>query len=475
MWKSHRGEPFKNQAAAIALAMIVVGATSARADGIFPLGETTPIPRLSDEPAPYLSVGDIPARPSLLLELGPPFLDTGQLDEGFELPGGAVWQPRLWVFATYRTALQTFDNGVIPDRISEWVHRLNVFANLQLTGTEKILLQIRPLDKNRFGQFTRYVFEPDALDGFNSEFNPNIRTLFFEGDLGSVFPDLDPEGQTLLDFGFSVGRQPLTFQEGILINDTVDAVGLVRNNVRLPGVSNLRITGVWGWDSLDRNDFRDGSDPYMFGLFNSADLPASTVNLDMIYVEDDESNGDAFYIGGSTTQRMGLFNTTFRVNGSIAEDADTPQVADGALLSAEVSWTVESSDDIVYVNPFLAIDRFTQAGREPVVGGALAALGILFASPSLGNYLSELSSFPNDIVGVATGYQAFWDNHRRNLVLELAAHKDTGDQGFDAVAIGFQLQQALGRRVQLQFEGFVSFQEDRDMGSGGRTEFLIQF
>ncbi len=475
MWKSHRGAPFKKRAAAIALAMIVVGATSARADGIFPLGETTPIPRLSDEPAPYLSVGDIPARPSLLLELGPPFLDTGQLGEGFELPTGAVWQPRLWVFATYRTALQTFDNGVIPDRISEWVHRLNAFANLQLTGTEKILLQIRPLDKNRFGQFTRYVFEPDGLDGFNSEFNPNIRTLFFEGDLGSVFPDLDPEGQTLLDFGFSVGRQPLIFQEGILINDTVDAVGLVRNNVRLPGVSNLRITGVWGWDSLDRVDFRDGSDPYMFGLFNSADLPTSTVNLDMIYVEDDESNGDAFYIGGSTTQRMGLFNTTFRVNTSIAEDADTPQVADGALLSAEVSWTVESSDDIVYVNPFLAIDRFTQAGREPVVGGALAALGILFASPSLGNYLSELSSFPNDIVGIATGYQAFWDNHRRNLVLELAAHKDTGDQGFDAVAIGFQLQQALGRRVQLQFEGFVSFQEDRDMGSGGRTEFLIQF
>ena len=474
MWKSHRGEPFKNQAVAIALAMIAAGAVSACANGLYPLGETTKAQRLSDEPKPYLSVEDLPARPALLLEVGDPFLDTGQLYEGFELPTGAVWQPRLWIYGTLRTALQSFDNGP-ADRNSEWANRLDLFANLQLTGTEKINFGIRPLDNNRPGQFTRYTFEPEAEDGFNGEFNPDVRTFFFEGDFGSLFPDLDPEGTAPLDYGFSVGRQPLNFQEGILINDTVDLLGIVRNNVHLPGVSNLRISGVWGWEGLDRNDDRDGSDPYMFGLFNSADLPTSTVSLDMIYVADDVSPGDAFYIGGSAIQRIGKFATAFRVNTSIAEDADTPQVADGALLSAEVSWTVESSDDIVYVNPFLAIDRFTQAGREPVVGGALAALGILFASPSLGNYLSELSSFPNDIVGIATGYQAFWNNHRRNLVLELAAHKDTGDQGFDAVAIGFQLQQALGRRVQLQFEGFVSFQEDRDMGSGGRTEFLIQF
>ena len=474
MWKSHRGEPFKNQAVAIALAMIAAGAVSACANGLYPLGETTKAQRLSDEPKPYLSVEDLPARPALLLEVGDPFLDTGQLYEGFELPTGAVWQPRLWIYGTLRTALQSFDNGP-ADRNSEWANRLDLFANLQLTGTEKINFGIRPLDNNRPGQFTRYTFEPEAEDGFNGEFNPDVRTFFFEGDFGSLFPDLDPEGTAPLDYGFSVGRQPLNFQEGILINDTVDLLGIVRNNVHLPGVSNLRISGVWGWEGLDRNDDRDGSDPYMFGLFNSADLPTSTVSLDMIYVADDVSPGDAFYIGGSAIQRIGKFATAFRVNTSIATDGDLSRVDDGTLLSTELSWHPPAADDIIYINPFLAVDNFTQAGREPILGGPLAALGILFASPNLGSYGAELNPFANDVAGIAIGYQAFWDNHRRNLILEIAGRKDIGGDGFDDIGIGFQFQQAFGRRVQWQIEAFVTELEQRNDASGVRTEILVQY
>ena len=44
---------------------------------------------------------------------------------------------------------------------------------------------------------------------------------------------------------------------------------------------------MWAWDRLDRNDVRDGTDPQMFALFSAADLPLSTINLDMAYVEDD--------------------------------------------------------------------------------------------------------------------------------------------------------------------------------------------
>ena len=164
-----------------------------------------------------------------------------------------MWHPRLWVFGTLRTALQTFDNGVTPPT-PEWVNRFDLFANLQLTGTEKIVFGIRPLDKNRFNAFSGYAIEEDRV---KNELNANIRTFFFEGDFGSLFPNLDKQGFLPIDLGFSIGRQPLLFQDGILINDTVDSLGLVRNNVRLPGVSNLRISGVYGWDELDtRNDDR---------------------------------------------------------------------------------------------------------------------------------------------------------------------------------------------------------------------------
>ncbi len=455
------------------------GAQPALADNLlYPLGETTETSRLSDEPIAFQTPenSDLPDRPGLIWEFGDPFLDTGKLHSGFELPGGAVWQPRLWVFGTLRTSVQTFDNGV-NDRTTEWVNRLDLFANLQLTGTEKLLIGLRPFDQNRPDRFSGYTFEPDSQDGFNEDLSGDIRTLFFEGDLGSLFPVLDRHGFTALDFGFSVGRQPLLFQDGIMINDTVDSVGLVRNNVRLPGVSNLRSSLVYGWDELGRSNALINEEANMFGFFNSADLRYSSVNLDMVYVYDSRngSGQDSFNIGLSSTQRIGHLNTTFRVNSSIAEGADTLAAADGVLLSAEISYTPSASDDIVYFNPFYTIDTYTQVGREPVVGGPLGTLGVLFASPSIGNFGSELNSFANEVAGFALGYQAFWDNHRRNLVLEVAGRKNTTGNGNDDLAVGFQLQQRLAQRVQIQFDAHYAFQENRDNGYGGRTEFLIQF
>ncbi len=453
----------------------------------WPLGERVEVEALKDEYVPFKSLSDIPQRPALALELGDPFLDTGPLHEGFEVPIlGAVWQPRLWAYMIGRTALQTFDNGA-PGRAreSEWANRLDLFVNLQLTGTEKLLLGLRPLDQNRPERFTRYTFS-GADEGFQSELNLDIETLFFEGDLGSLIPNLDQAGIEPIDFGFTVGRQPFTFQEGILINDTIDAVGLIRNNIPFPGTSNFRISGLWGWNRLDRNDPSSDDDQNTYGLFTAIDAPVSTYNLDLIYVDDDGSpDADGFYVGASAIQRLaalGGISTAFRINSSIALDKETGDsatgdnvIGDGTLLSAELSKTPKGSDDIVYFNPFWSIGNFTQAGREPILGGPLASLGILFASPSLSNYGAEVNPFTDDVVGFATGYQAFWDNKRRNLILEVAGRHDYGGDGFDSLGFGFQLQQALGQHVQLQFESFYTINEDRGDGAGARTELLIVY
>jgi hypothetical protein len=461
----------------VATYLIVGAGASAAAQSLFPLGDKIEVQRLSDEPIPLKSIGEIPQRPALFLELGDLFLGTGKLGAGFEVPIlGAIWQPRLWSYFIYRTTLQSFESGRgASERETEWANRLDLYANLQLTGTEKIFLGLRPLDENEPGRFSRYSFD-GSNDAWSNELNLDIETLFFEGDLGSLLPKLDPVGMKPLDYGFTVGRQPITFQEGILINDTVDALGFIRNNIVFPGTSNLRISGMWAWDRLDRNDVRDGSDPQMFALFSAADLPLSTVNLDMAYVEDDLDNGDSLNIGLSSIQRMGPLSTAFRINGSIAFDEDVPGVAaDGALLSGEFSWHAPSSDDIVYINPFWGIENYTQAGREVVVGGPLASLGVLFASPNLSTYGAEIDPFTDDVAGAAIGYQAFWDNKRRNLVLEIAGRKDTGGKGFDSLGLGFQLQQALGQHYQVQLEGYYALQEDRTDSSGARLELLVVY
>ena len=448
---------------------------------LWPLGEHVEVETLKDEVVKFKSVGDIPFRPALFLELGDPFLDTGQLDAGFEVPIlGAIWQPRLWSYLINRTTVQTFDNGA-PGRLrdTEIANRMDLYANLQLTGTEKILLGLRPFDNNLPSRFTRYTFDGSNED-FNNELNLDIETLFFEGDIGSLLPKLDRAGIKPIDFGFTVGRQPFTFQEGIILNDTVDAVGFVRNNLVFPSTSNLRIAGLWAWDRLDRNDRNRGTDPNMYGLFVFADAHVSSYNLDMIYVDDNATNGDAFYIGASAIQRiraLGGISSAFRINNSIALDEEIGGnvIGDGSLLSAEFSTIVPGSDDIAYFNPFISIGNFTQAGREQILGGPLASLGILFASPNLSTYGAEVSPFTDDVVGFATGYQAFWDDHRRNLILEIASRHDYDGQGFDQLGLGFQLQQAIGQHIQAQLEGFYTFNGERDDGVGARAELFIVY
>jgi hypothetical protein len=422
----------------------------------YPLGHTEDVPAFSKEHIQLLPPSDTGTRPALIYEGGDLFLGVGDLDEGFETPWGAVWQPQLWIFGTMRSAVQMFENGSANSTASEWANRLDLYANIQLTGTEKFIIGVRPLDKNEPSKFSRVAFNDNRGSG-QSEFNMDIRTMFFEGDLGSLFPKLDPSGTTWLDYGFSVGRQLLQFQEGIMLNDEVDALALIRNNIHLPGIPSLR------------------SRANMFGLFNSWDMQTTSWNLDLVYVTDEDAVGDGYHMGISAIQRIGLFSTAFRINSSISEDNDNAEVGTGTLYSAEISFTPKRSDDIVYFNSFIAAGNFTQVGREPVVGGPRGALGILFASPSLGNFGSEMISFADDVAGFATGYQAFWNHHRTSLTLEVAGRKDTSGERFDDIAFGFEFRQRLAQRIQLQIDSHYTVQEKRSDGYGLRTEILYQF
>ena len=255
-----------------------------------------------------LQTDDLPKRPRLLLELGEHLLNSGPLSRGIRLPTGAVWRPALWVFGRYRSSVQSFDNGLSED--GEWAQRFDVFANLRLTGTERVLIGFRPADE--FGG-VGYNFGSTVDNGWQDDFNGQIETLFFEGELGELFPFLDDDDSGSLDIGFSVGRQDLSIQEGILIGDNIDVVGVTRNNLRPPGTSNLRITGLFGWNGIHRNNVEDGS-ARLLALLTEVDFPFSTITLDAVYTIADDTTGDAFYGGVGAVQRIGQLNTAFRVN-----------------------------------------------------------------------------------------------------------------------------------------------------------------
>lgn len=54
----------------------------------------------------------IPERPPLIIETDEPFLSNGWLQEGIEIPTGAIWRPALWVFGTYRNGINYTASGV---------------------------------------------------------------------------------------------------------------------------------------------------------------------------------------------------------------------------------------------------------------------------------------------------------------------------------------------------------------------------
>lgn len=437
--------------------------------------------RLSDEKIP-LQVDKVPKRPRPLIELGEPFLGTGTLSPGIQLPTGAVWQPSLIAFGTVRTAFQTngFEAGSGDSRTTELAARLDLFANLQLSGSERLVLGMRNLDQN--GQFTSYVFDSDvsSREGGQSELNAEVGTLFFEGDFGEIFPNISPKDFKPTDIGFSIGRQPIFFQEGILINDTLDGIGITLNSLQPKKSSNFRSTFLYGWNNVDRNNVNQDSGN-LFAIFNAVDFRRSTVELDLAYSSGGAAYQDLTAFGLSGIQRFGKVNTSFRLLGSSVAAGNTlgvstPEKVEGLLLFSEVAWTPVGTHDHVYITSYWAIDQFSPVAMGPASGGPLGRAGINFASVGLGRYAAPLSAEATNVAGGALGYQLFTHHTRRQWLFEIATRIGTEADIEDAYAATVRHQVALGQRFVLIVDAYANHLEafEDDTFFGGRVELQLR-
>ncbi|HEY1583135.1 MAG TPA: zinc ribbon domain-containing protein [Chthoniobacterales bacterium] len=432
---------------------------------------------LSDKPI-ALKLEGFPDRPKPIIEIGQnPFLGQGPIAPGIKLPTGAVWQPVFIVFGTARTAVQTFDNGT--GQITEWANRLDLYGNLFLTPTERFLIGFRPLDRDGL-DYSGYRFDPSP-QRLKNDLNGYVTTLFFQGDFGELFPNLDPNDTKGLDIQFAIGRQPLNFEDGIMINeDAIDAVGLTKTSLFFLGSSSWRTTGIFAWGELNRNDNLRESNARLFGLFNTADYESDTIDLDLAYVTADASTGgDGLYLGIGDTRRFGLINSTTRANASFALDHETPAVSTGLLLFQQLSTTLPESKDIGYIDLFWGIGDYSSAARGDDRGGPLGDTGILFAAQGLGSYGAPLGNRANDAVGLAIGYQKFLGTTDKQLTFELGGRLRTRDPQFfdqpNSIAGAARYQMKLNQHMVLIFDTFLGFPEERDTAYGFRSEILVKF
>lgn len=428
--------------------------------------------RITDEQIP-VDMDRFPKRPKPPIEWGDKILGQGPISKGFTIPTGARWQPSLWAFGNMRTAVQSFDAG--GTTTSEAAARMDLFTNLRLTGTERIVVGFRPLDQN--GSFTRYQFQPESNDGWHDEGNLEINRLFFEGDFSELFPRAGRHGGQPKQLGFVLGRQPLFIQEGIMINDNMDAFGITRNNIPVKGTSNFRVSALAAWNQVHRGNNREDESASLFGVFTEWDRLYYTYSVDIAHITADETTGSGSFIGISRRANKGGFNTQVSVNASFASDEDTAAMADGVVVMGELSFDLTGSVDLVYLNGFAAFDNYTSASRGPSNGGPFGRMGLLFASVGLGGYKAGLSNGAGEAVGFAAGWQHFF-NVRQQLIIELGTRIDQGQDGAsDATssALGLRFQQALGRHFLIQADAFTAYRSNLEEKFGSRVELRYKF
>ncbi len=426
---------------------------------------------LSDEPR-SLQLDVVGSRARPIVELGDTFLGNGNIASGIRLPGGAVWQPNLIIWGNYRTAVNVYDDSLLSgdDYAAEWVNRLDLFAQVSLSQTDRIVFGVRPLDED--GEFSGYRIHPDGDSVSGSNFEVNV--AFFEGNLAELVPGDDDRTSRWWDMDVSVGRLPWLFQEGMLIDDRMDSVALSRNNLLfVPRAINTRVAVIYGWNDVNRADNQDDNDARMYGLFTETDFSRSTVNLDFARVTSDLT-GDAWYAGISASQRIGKLNTAFRLVHSDSEGLETLQSTSGSVAVAEVSWTPPYTHNNVYTNVFLAIDDFNSASRDAATGGPLGLVGILYAATGLGAFPGPLGNDASESFGGAVGYQMFFNESRSQLIVEAGARTDTDGSDRRQFALGGRYQKALGKRLVVRVDAFVAERESLDTSWGSRLELQLK-
>ena len=437
---------------------------------------------LSFSQEPYMFPDDVlppqvesfPERPPMIFEIGDKFFSNGDIHYGINPWSGTYWQPGLWGFGNYRIAHQylTSESADSPS-LNNVVNRFDFFLNLKLSGTERFFAAFRPLDKGGMTGVDLTLDESEFVHNFEEKGEGELfkqwffpATWFFEGDIAELFQFLDYEDRLPRDVGFTIGRQPVFFQEGIVLNDILETFGVSFNGLHLPYASNFKVSLMAGKNHIDR----DGTDETIYGMFSEADFYKNMVNVDIAYVQENMGNKtDGLVIGGSNVQQFGFWNTALRFGYSKAL-GDSSDIGDGMFFMGEFSRKHYPYKNIIYVNTYYKHEAFTPAGGK----GAFGRTGILFAPSGMTGHTPPMGAplAPSEF-GISSGYQLFMDGGRQSIISEIS-FRQAINEDLNKIGLGFKFMKAFGQRYVLNIDGYFIQPNEGDYNYGARTEFLVK-
>ncbi len=399
-----------------------------------------------------------PPRPPI--ELGRQQYTSGGYDESSTILGELnPLLPGLAVYGDWRTAV-AYNNNNGKD-IAQIATRVNIDVDFKITGTERIHAFFTPLQDN--AKFTRYEFGGGGGDDeftFESELHP--QTLFFEGDLGSLYSGFSGSDSGY-DLPFTVGLFPLFLQNGIWANDAIlgAAFTIPAKNSASLGLANFDITFFAAFDNVDNagvvadavSDNNNIANVYGVTTFIDAFGGYIEAGYGLIQGRDEQDGLLEHYLTVAYSRRYAntVSNTTrlFANFGDYAgEDGDGfAIISENSLISGLPSTLIP------YANFFIGFGN-----PKPLVdgnnAGILKNVGINFETDALTGY-PKLDDTASDTWGGANGLQYLF-NLDQQLVFEIAMVQPFDEDEIDAVPA----QYGLGVRYQIALTRAWLFRAD---------------
>jgi len=419
-----------------------------------------------------------PPRPPI--EIGRQQYTSGAYDEsGTFLGEKNPLLPGLAVYGDWRTAV-AYNNFNNKD-IAQIATRLNLDVDFKITGTERIHAFFTPITNNN--SFTRYEFGgSDGNNRFNDEFDLNPQTLFFEGDLGSLYTGFSGN-EASFDLPFTVGLFPLFLQNGIWANDAIlgGAVSLPAKNSAALGLANFDVTFFAAFDNVD-NVGIIGSDSHVANLYGvTAFIDAYDGYIEAGYAAidgyDEREGLLTHFLTASYSRRYAhtLSNST-RVFANFGDDPDGNDEG-FAIISENSLISGLPSTLLPYANVFVGFGNPT-----PLVdgngAGILKNVGINFETDALTGY-PKMDDSASSAFGGALGLQYLF-NLDQQLVFEVAMVQPFENDGIGAkdsqYGFGVRYQVPIDRAWLFRADATYQIQEGSDEDNFGiRTEVRRKF
>lgn len=390
----------------------------------------------------------------------------------------------LMAYGDLRVAAAYNDTGAPPvDGETEQTRiatRLNLDLDMAITATERIHAFIRPFDQG--GSFTRYEIGGRVEDEFVEEFDLEIETLFFEGDVGAILRGWTGETQRF-DLPITFGRVPLLTQNGIWIEDTFDglAVGITANNSAKLGISNYDLTFFAGFNEVTTDAVPGNDDSNLFGLAGFVDVFDGYVEFGYAYVDAGLSGLSYHNATASFSKRyQGRVANSVRLIGNFGQDGRSgTKTADGVLLLVENSFlprlippifpNVTEQNLVPYLNLFAGFDTPQSLARAAGSGGVLRNTGINFETDGLTGY-PTLDARGHDSWGGAAGVEYLFQLDRQ-IVFEAAVVERMGSSPLGSeYALGMRYQHPITNAWIVRFDAMHGWRDGRRDVFGIRLE-----